>query len=399
MGFIKSIRDFLGNTVQNSTITGIDAKAMETIYIKELALYIATSYIANTLSKCEIKVYEKNKEVHNQLYYELNVSPNPNQNSSQFMNKFITNYLYKGDALVFAHKNHLYCADDFMIDPKPFGENIFQDIQVDGTQLSNKKFKASDVFYFKLDNGNTVKSLIDGLYKDYSKVIAQAISAFKQTNGQKYKYMMDNFAMGDTEFQENDEKRIQAQLKKFIESDVGILPMYRGSDLVDMSTTSRVNSADLLSLRKEIFDIVSQAYKIPLSMMYGNITNMDEIVKVYLTVCIDPIADMISEELSRKTNTFAEWQKGNYIKVDTSCITHMDIMQVADKVDKLISCGITTIDELRDRLNMTILNTDFSKQHYLTKNYSKIEDVVSNDISTEVTPIQKTIEPEIIQEE
>ena len=33
---------------------------------KEMAFYIATSYIANTISKCEFKVYENKKEVKNE---------------------------------------------------------------------------------------------------------------------------------------------------------------------------------------------------------------------------------------------------------------------------------------------------------------------------------------------
>ena len=53
-------------------------------------------------------------------------------------------------------------------------------------------------------------------------------------------------------------------------------------------------------MRKETFEVVAQALKIPLTMMYGNITNMNEIVKVFLSICIDPLADMISEELTRK---------------------------------------------------------------------------------------------------
>ena len=34
-------------------------------------------------------LYHNNTEVKDKLYYTLNVSPNPNQNSSQFINKFI----------------------------------------------------------------------------------------------------------------------------------------------------------------------------------------------------------------------------------------------------------------------------------------------------------------------
>ena len=52
-------------------------KLADQLAFKELALFIGISYIANTLSKCEFKVYENGKEAKNKLYYMLNVSPLP----------------------------------------------------------------------------------------------------------------------------------------------------------------------------------------------------------------------------------------------------------------------------------------------------------------------------------
>jgi HK97 family phage portal protein len=131
-------------------------------------------------------------------------------------------------------------------------------------------------------------------------------------------------------------------------------------------------------MRKEIFDVVAQALKIPLSMMYGNITNMNEVVKVYLSICIDPLADMIGEESTRKYFTFDEWKNGCSVEVDTSCINHIDILEVADKVDKAISSGAASIDEIRKRLGWKPLMTEFSQAHWMTKNYALAEDMMNN---------------------
>ena len=131
-------------------------------------------------------------------------------------------------------------------------------------------------------------------------------------------------------------------------------------------------------MRKEIFDTTAQAFKIPLTMMYGNITNIQEVVKVYLTFCIDPIADMLSEELTRKRYDFAEWKKGNFIKVDTSSINHIDIIDVADKVEKLLGCGVFNIDSILKRLGEQPLNTEFSQSHFITKNFELAENALKN---------------------
>ena len=100
---------------------------------------------------------------------------------------------------------------------------------------------------------------------------------------------------------------------------------------------------------------------------------MQEIVKVFLTFCIDPIADMIGEELTRKVYGFEGWKKGCYIKVDTSTINHIDVLDVAEKVDKLIASGVNCIDEVRAIIDYPALDSDFSKTHFITKNYDTIE--------------------------
>ena len=82
---------------------------------------------------------------------------------------------------------------------------------------------------------------------------------------------------------------------------------------------------------------------------------------------------MISEEITRKINTYETWKnKKLFVRVDTSRINHIDILDVAEKADKLISSGICSIDELRETLDKQPLNTEFSRKHWVTKNYTDV---------------------------
>ncbi len=372
--------NFLEKKIEVAEIGTVKMSLLEQLAFKELALHIAISYVANTISKCEFKTYVKNEEVKDKLYYMLNVSPNPNENSSQFINKFIEKYYYDGHALIVPHNNYLYCADSFDIDDSnPLKENMFYNVTFNSHQVK-KKYKASEVFYLKLDNKN-VKQLVDSLYSQYGEVITSAIQSFKRNNGKKYKLILDQYKAGDVEFQAVFEKVIKKQLESFMTNDNAVYPQFKGTDLVDASEKTQSNSADIIAMRKEIFEVVGQAIKIPMPMMYGNITNMNEIVKVYLSICIDPLTDMIGEEFSRKYYSYDEWETGDYVKVDTSCINHIDILEVADKADKAIASGVCNIDELRKRLDLNILNTDFSTSHFLTKNYDLAENML-NSITT-----------------
>ena len=374
-----NIFNFLEKKVDSADITTITAEVLEQLAVKELALHIAISYIANTLSKCEIKTYENGEETKGMMYYLLNVSPNPNQNASQFINNVIENYFYgKDGALVIMQNDMLYCADSFDVDDaNPLKEYYYHNVSFNCQQIK-KRLKASEVFHFKLDNKN-VRKLVDLLYEQYGNVFALALQTFKATNGRKYKLILEQYKVGDPNFAKTFDEVIKEQLKTFIENDNSVYPQFKGTDLQEFKAESgRADTTDIISMRKEIFDTTAQAFKIPLSMMYGNITNMNEIVKVYLSFCIDPIADMISEELTRKRYTFAEWQRGNYIEVDTSCINYVDILEVADKADKAIASGLASIDELRPRVRLKPLETDFSTAHFMTKNYDLAENMLKN---------------------
>lgn len=369
--------NFLEKKMEVSEISPVTQKILDQLAFKELALHIGVSYIANTMSKCEFKTFENGKEVKNKLYYMLNVSPNPNQNSSQFINKFIEEYYYHDHALIVPHNNYIYCADNFDIDDSnPLKENTFYNVTFNCQQLK-KKHKASEVFYMKLDN-QSVKSLVDSLYMQYGEIISQALNAYKRTNGTKYKLILEQYKAGDTNFNKIYNEVLKQQLKTFVENDNAIYPQFKGIDLQEFQTKNLKDTSDIIAMRKETFEVVAQALKIPLSMMYGNITNMNEIVKVYLSICIDPLADMISEEITRKYYSFEEWKKGNFVKVDTSCVNHVDILEVANEIYNALGSGVVNIDDLRERLGMEALNTEFSKKHFSTKNFVPTEEMMNS---------------------
>lgn len=369
---------FLEKKIDNAEYQVLVSKAMEKAAFRELAIHIAVTYIANALSKCEFKTYEGGKEVQGETYYKLNVRPNHNENSSQFIQHFMRRYYY-GDkgALIVNHEGGMFAADNFDLDEtnplKPF---VYKNVTF-GSHTLKRNILRSDVVHLRLEDAR-VKRLVDAVGMEYGEVISLAMQSFKRTNGKKYKLLLDQYQAGDPKFKELYEKVIQEQLKSFIDSEgSAVYPKYSGLDLQEFSTAQPTDSGDILAVRKEIFDVTAQSFRIPLPMMYGNITNMDEIVKVFLTFCIDPLADMVSEEFTGQTYGYEGWSRGNSIVVDTSNITHVDIFEVAESVEKLISSGMCCIDELRPYLNFNPLGTEFSRRHYMTKNFEPAENVLT----------------------
>lgn len=350
------------------------------LYYKELAIYTASSLISNAISRSEMRTFEAGLPVKKNDYYLLNVSPNRNETSSVFWHKVINRVIRDGEALVVEAGGYIYCADSYVrASERPILGDIYEGVTV-GNFSFNKQFSQNDSYMFRLDNIN-VKVLIDGMYDQYGKILSAAAKSLKQSNGQKYKLHIDGVKAGDEEFNKEFEEYIKKQLKTYMESENAVYPEFDGyqleADPIYSNGSGSGSAADFVELKKELFSSVAGAFHIPESMMTGNITNMADIVGSFLTFGVDPYADMITEALNKRAG-IDNYMAGNYYQVDTSKILHRDIFDVAADVSNLISSGVKCIDEVREMLGDAPLNTDWSRKHFITKNFEEIERFLSS---------------------
>ena len=348
------------------------------LYYKELAIYTASSLISNAISRSEMRTFEAGLPVKKNDYYLLNVSPNRNETSSVFWHKVINRVIRDGEALVVEAGGYIYCADSYVrASERPILGDIYEGVTV-GNFSFNKQFSQNDSYMFRLDNIN-VKVLIDGMYDQYGKILSAAAKSLKQSNGQKYKLHIDGVKAGDEEFNKEFEEYIKKQLKTYMESENAVYPEFDGYQLEadPIYSNGSGSAADFVELKKELFSSVAGAFHIPESMMTGNITNMADIIGSFLTFGVDPYADMITEALNKRAG-IDNYMAGNYYQVDTSKILHRDIFDVAADVSNLISSGVKCIDEVREMLGDAPLNTDWSRKHFITKNFEEIERFLSS---------------------
>lgn len=346
------------------------------LYYKELAIYTASSLISNAISRSEIKVFEKGKAVKNMDYYLLNVSPNRNETSSRFWHKVINKIVREGEALVVEANNYLYCADSFVVDlERPILGDTYTGVTV-GNFTFNKTFTQDDVYLFRLDNIN-VKTLIDGMYDEYGKILSSAAKSFKMSNGQKYKIHIDGVKAGDEEFNKEFETYISEQLKSYIQSENAVYPEFDGYQLSSDQNTGSKSSSDFVSLKQDLFSTVASAFHIPDTMMTGEGTRVEDVIGGFLSFGVDPYADMIGEVLNKRGGV-QSYLNGNFYVMDTGRINHRDIFDLAVGVSNLVSSCVMCVDEIREELGYAPLNTEWSRKHFITKNFEEIEEFLNN---------------------
>lgn len=373
---------YISKNVSEADIVKENEDSINTIKYMKLALQIVSSYISTALASCEFKVFEKNIPVKDITYYRLNISPNPNETGTKLKHRFVKKIIDDGEALIILHKNYLYLADSFNCCKESMLGNEYDSVQINDETLQ-KKFNQRTSFYLQFGDEN-IKSILNEIDAQYSKIIDTAMKLYYKSLSNKWKIKIDSMKQNDPKFQEEFENYVKNQLEKFIKTNDNVYPELNGYSLEKFNEgNTQTDTSDIRNLRKDIFDMVALAYKMPPSMMYGNISNLKEVVNQFITFSIKPYATLIGEEFTRKLFSQDEILNGNSVQVDISTINYKDIFDVANGIEKLVSNAVANIDEVRPLINLPPLNTEYSKQYWLTKNYEKIEDAMNRQSSEE----------------
>ena len=369
--FVKSFfaqGDFI--TLNSAAYNKIGAE----YYYKELALKQAVSIISNIISKCEFKVYYNGKaDDKSKEYYAWNISPNENDNGNSLKAKIVEEILLSDHALVFEAGNGRYCADSFGIETDGIKPLVFSNVTVNGSTMQ-KKYKRKDVLYFKPNNAELTR-LLDNVYASYGEVLALAINNYKLRNGSKWKLKISAAERMKPNFKETYSKITTEQLKAFFEGTNAVYPEFEGYTLepIKAEVLNDTKSADITALRKDIFDMVAGALKMPLSIMNGTaISEADR--KQLKNECIEPIVKVIATELTKQLFDFEQWKSGCYFEIDLTNIDNLDIAELAGAAEKLIGSGVMNIDEVRTKIfGIQALNSTQSTKYWITKNFADIE--------------------------
>lgn len=373
MKILDWFRNFFGDkevVYLNEKIANLSTR----IAIEEFAINIAINLIAGSISKCEFQTYLGGKKTKGDEYYLWNIEPNKNQNSTEFIQEIISKLLYENECLVIEHNGNLIIADTFNQKEYAVVENIFENITRKDFTFP-KKYRMSEVLYFKYNNKN-IKRLFSNLMSNYNDLLELAIKKYKRSGGRKGTVELETIMQGDETKKKQIEDMFLYKFKNYFEAENAVINIPKGVKYEEKngegSRKSTSDMVDIQNLIKEAFQRAAQAFKIPPALLMGDVAGIEDVTSNYLTFSIDPIVDLLSEEVNRKRYGKINYLKDSFLKIDTTCIKHIDIFSIAEKIDKLISSGMYSIDGLLEKVGDTPLDTEWSVKHWITKNYSEI---------------------------
>lgn len=355
--------------------------------IQNIAFGQCVTLIANAIGKCEFKTYMNHQEVKRDEYYTWNVQPNLNQGSSEFIHRWMAALLSKGEALIIEtptpEGSQLLVADDFTVDGYVLREAVFRDIVIYGRGNAqdlrlNRPYTQSEVLYFRMPAGN-MKRITDMFMTNYQDLLSYAIQSFLKSRGNHGILKIEGLESAD-------EKKRQAiidfynkNFKKFFDKESSVMPLDTGAvyDELSQKTYSNEQSRDIRAMIDDVRDLTAQAFCIPPEILNGKVEGTSDAIDNFLTFCIDPLCGMIQEEITAKRYGPRGFFDGAYVKIDTTTIKHIDVLKAGDNIDKLISSGVYSLNEIRKKIGEDALKEDYADQHFITKNYTPIEEMAA----------------------
>lgn len=381
MGLISWLSSKLGRSevpLTDESYNEIFESLMSEIHIREIAFWSTVNLIANAVSKCEFKTYVRGKETKGAEYYLWNVSPNKNQNSSGFIHKWISTLYRENECLVIEQNGQLLVADSFIVTEYAVYDNVFSQVTV-GNLTFARTFSQSEVMYWKLSEKD-MRKVTNALYESYSKLIVYSMKAYKKSRGTKGIFNYETIPPAGTDDREAFNSLITEKFKKFMESGDAVLPLGKGQSYTDVGskTYSSESTRDIRALIDDISDFTAKSFGVPPALLRGDVQGVSDVVDQLLTFCIDPLCDMLQEEINRKRIGQTEYLKGTKVQIDTKVIKHIDLLSVATSIDKLISSGCFTINDIRETVGEEPINEDWANQFFMTKNYATVQELLES---------------------
>lgn len=363
-------------------------EAQNKAYLKTLAINACINLIARSIARCEFICIEEGIEKRAENYYKFNVEPNPSQSAGRFWQEVISNLIMKSRCLVIQYDGSYYIADSYTVDNTLLGNRIYRDIFVkdsvtDRSTRINRSFQEKDVFFFELYDMSTQKAL-NGLYDDYIDLM-RSIQKVVMAMGNKKLILNIPTAYPQTEQAKMDlETLFEKSFKNFFDHKRdAVLPLTNDLKVDNPDNKGAGDGKGLISsfdeMAQSIFKYTAIAFGVPLKLLLGEVEDTENSVNNLITFCINPISELIADEINRKLYRKRDYLDKSYIKLDTTRLKHIDITKVANALDILTRIGAYSINDSLRLLGKEEIAEAWANKRYITKNYEEAKRSVNDE--------------------
>lgn len=359
------------------SLAEIIAVDMEKLNLSKLAIEKAIMMIAKAIAKSDILIQTESKEKHKKEY-RLNVQPNDNECGTVFWTEVVKQLLTEQEALIIPLSGKYYRATSWSHTNEVMLKRVYKDVMLScgGENLTIfSTFQSDEVIHLRYDNAR-IRLYLQNVVGQFDKTM-DSINAMMQLSSQpRFKLKLGTNALSFREKQADGTDKVMTRdqyvlkIKKLLTSDdLEVLTEQENASVEQLQINTAVKAEELAKMALQINNEVANAFDIPEAVFNGNITEKSDATNEFITYAVSPVAEAINDALTAYVVGEDDYcSKNEKVMVWLARFKHVDVVDSAVNLDKLRGIGFH-LDELRGMVGYPLLNTEFSTERALTKNY------------------------------
>ena len=359
------------------SLAEIIAVDMEKLNLSKLAIEKAIMMIAKAIAKSDILIQTESKEK-NKKEYRLNVQPNDHECGTVFWTEVVKQLLTEQEALIFPLNDKYYRATSWSHTNEVTLKRTYKDVMLScgGENFTNSStFQSDEVIHLRYDNAR-IRLYLQNVVGQFDKTM-DSINAMMQLSSQpRFKLKLGTNALSFREKQADGTDKVMTKdqyvlkIKKLLTSDaLEVLTEQENASVEQLQINTTVKAEELAKMALQINNEVANAFDIPEAVFNGNITEKSDATNEFITYAVSPVAEVINDTLTAYVVGEDDYcSKNEKVIVWLARFKHVDVVDSAVNLDKLRGIGFH-LDEIREMVGYPLLNTEFSTERALTKNY------------------------------
>ena len=359
------------------SLAEIIAVDMEKLNLSKLAIEKAIMMIAKAIAKSDILIQTESKEKRKKEY-RLNVQPNDNECGTVFWTEVVKQLLTEQEALIIPLSGKYYRATSWSHTNEVMMKRVYKDVMLscgDENLTIFSTFQSDEVIHLRYDNAR-IRLYLQNVVGQFDKTM-DSINAMMQLSSQpRFKLKLGTNALSFREKQADGTDKVMTRdqyvlkIKKLLTSDdLEVLTEQENASVEQMQINTTVKAEELAKMALQINNEVANAFDIPEAVFNGNITEKSDATNEFITYAVSPVAEVINDTLTAYVVGENDYcRKNEKVMVWLARFKHVDVVDSAVNLDKLRGIGFH-LDEIREMVGYPLLNTEFSTERALTKNY------------------------------
>lgn len=359
------------------SLAEIIAVDMEKLNLSKLAIEKAIMMIAKAIAKSDILIQTESKEK-NKKEYRLNVQPNDHECGTMFWTEVVKQLLTEQEALIIPLNSKYYRATSWSHTNEVMLKRNYKDVTLScgGENLTIfSTFQSDEVIHLRYDNAR-IRLYLQNVVGQFDKTVDSINAMMQLSSRPRFKLKLGTNALSFREKQADGTDKVMTKdqyvlkIKKLLTSDtLEVLTEQENASVEQLQINTTVKAEELAKMALQINNEVANAFDIPEAVFNGNITEKSDATNEFITYAVSPVAEVINDTLTAYVVGEDDYcSKNEKVMVWLARFKHVDVVDSAVNLDKLRGIGFH-LDEIRGMVGYPLLNTEFSTERALTKNY------------------------------